>query len=157
MTPALPRLAGLDTATASRFARGRVLAWRTTCQGPQRPVRFSLVRCAEVSSRARAARDAAWWEIRAGEVALDSVWDPADRLDVALRLLAALDDPPVVAVWSRVGPNEPTQSDLGWWAALRHAAGDRDVAVPSLLVVTRWGWRCLPEGTSRTWKRLRNR
>lgn len=135
------------------FARRRVLAWRRVCKGPDPAAKLSLVRGADVNAEDRIAEDVAWW-LSAACTRRDD--DQGIRIDVALRLLDGQDSPTVVTVWSRPGPTELIQSDLGWFAAVRHAAATRDVATPSLLVITRWGWVCLPAGTSRTWKRLRS-
>lgn len=100
----------------------------------------------------RYAADVAWWSNDAGR---GPRHDQGLRIDIALRLVDSQHDAPVVAIWARLGPNELAQSDLGWLAAVRHAAADRGAPAPPLLVITRWGWRCLPAGTSRSWKRLR--
>lgn len=147
-----PPLAGIDPTRAAALSRARVVAWRDRCRGPGRVARFSLVRCTEALLTPDAP-DTAWWEEPdSTTVSLDQ----GQRIDIVLRLLADHGGERLVALWSRAGPVALAQSDLGWWAAVLHAAADRQVEAPSVLVVTRWGWRCLPEDVSCSWSRPRH-
>lgn len=146
-----PALTGVDEDRADAFVRWRILALRGTSRRAGFVPRLSLVTCAEINQTAHLPDDLVWWEPprRAHRV------DVSLATDIAARLLRDTDGEPVVAVWTRSGPTDETDSDLVWWAAIRQGADIAGVALPTLLVVTRDGWRCLPHGASRTWRRLR--
>jgi hypothetical protein len=96
--------------------------------------------------------DLAWWS---GEPTRAADPPPLDwhlRREIAMRLLSHAPGRRVVAVWTRPGPFEPTDGDIAWAAALRHAAAAYGGGAPTLLAVTRWGWFALPENVRRVWK-----
>ncbi|MDN5851774.1 MAG: hypothetical protein L0K86_02800 [Actinomycetia bacterium] len=147
-----PSLTGTEDDRADAFVRWRILALRGTSRQAGFVPRLSVVTCAEINQTTHLADDLAWWEppsrrVRGVDVGLAT--------EIAARLLRDAGGEPVVAVWTRTGPNDETDSDLAWWAAVRQGAGIAGVPIPSLLVITRAGWRCLPHGSSRTWQRLR--
>lgn len=148
-----PVLDRVDGHCADAFARSRILCLRSASRRLDHKPRLSLVACAHINRCQVRPEDIAWWEPPGGhELRLDF----GLATDIGVRLLRATSDIAVTAVWTRPGPNEEADSDMCWWAGLRqgaHIVGSS--ATPSLLVITRWGWRCLPDGTSRTWKRLR--
>ena len=147
-----PDLNGVDATRADAFARWRILALRGAQRQSGFVPRLSLVTCAEMNQSSHLAEDLSWWEPssrRARGV------DSGLATDIAARLLRDSADEPVVAVWTRAGLTDESDSDVAWWAALRQGAAIAAAPVPSLLVITRAGWRCLPNGSSRTWRRLR--
>ena len=152
MSDSQPTLDGVDDVRGDAFARWRILALRGSSRNAGSSARLSLVPCADINATTHLANDAAWWDVP--HAGLDLA-DSGARIDVALSLLESTGPQPHVAVWARQGPNEPFQSDVDWMAAIRQAAAIRRRTSPSLLVITRWGWQCLPHGTSRSWKRLR--
>lgn len=152
MTQLHPTLDGVDATRGDAFARWRILALRGSSRNAGATARLSLVACADINATTHLAEDIAWWEAPRSGPALA---DPGARLDVALSLAESTGPHPHVAVWARQGPNEPFQSDVDWMVATRQAAAIRRRPAPPLLVITRWGWQCLPHGTSRSWKRLR--
>lgn len=149
MSVVQPHIPGVAPERADAFVRWRVLAWRGLCRGPHVTARLSLVRCASINATDHLAEDIAWWDVPADSATRS---DHGTRADVLRRLLCDIVDEPVVAVWARPGPNETTQSDLGWLAALRQEGGGESM---TLVVITRWGWQSLPDGAIRTWKRIR--
>lgn len=147
-----PSLDGVDDDRADAFVRWRILALRGTSRQAGFVPRLSLVTCAEINQTTHLADDLSWWEPPGRHV---RGVDAGLATEIAARLLRDVDGEPVVAVWTRSGPNEEADSDLIWWAAVQQGAGIAGVRLPSLLVITRAGWRCLPYGSSRTWRRLR--
>ncbi|MGI8536810.1 MAG: hypothetical protein ACR2K2_09995 [Mycobacteriales bacterium] len=149
-----PDIAGIDPDAADAFARSRILSLREPACSRPWAARLSVVHRHDV--RARDAADVGWWDLAGGE---QMHHDFATSADVATALLHAAGATPVLVVWARPGPPEVAHSDTEWWSALQHAAvvleGAEGGDAPPLLVITRSGWRCLPDGTSRTWKRLR--
>jgi hypothetical protein len=96
--------------------------------------------------------DLAWWS---GEPTRAADPPPLDwhlRREIAMRLLSHAPGRRVVAVWTRPGQLEPSDGDIAWAAALRHAAAAYDGVAPTLLAVTRWGWFALPEDVRRVWQ-----
>ena len=149
-----PEVPGVASAAADAFARSRILALRATRAEAAWSARLSVVRCSDINTACGTAQDATWWDLRKDE---HLHHDHGISLDVALALLAAQTREAVVGVWARHGRPEPAQSDIEWLVALGHAAALTGGAPPPLLVITRWGWRLLPQGTSRAWQRLRHR
>jgi len=82
-------------------------------------------------------------------------------VDVALRvdvLSSLLDhgDPEWQTAWlMRPGTPEPHDADLEWFAAARRAFAIHDRPLTGFYAITRYGWREVVTGESRTWKRLR--
>lgn len=147
-----PALTGVDDERADAFARWRILALRGAGRQNGFVPRLSIVACDEINQTTHLPDDLAWWEPPARRV---RGIDAGLATEIAARLLADAAGTPVVAVWTRSGSTDETDSDVAWWAAVRQGAAIADVPEPSLLVVTRAGWRCLPHGSSRTWRRLR--
>lgn len=145
MEPVRPQLSGVDPRRADAFVRSRTLSWRSLCRGSAATARLSLVACAEIEARADLADDAAWWYAPVRQ-ALDL--DLGTRIDLMRRLVLTAPSGPLVAVWTRPGPNEETGSDLGWFGALRHTCPGEQVR---LLVITGGGWHSLPDAVSRSW------
>ena len=147
-----PCLAGVDSDRADAFVRWRILALRGVGRRPGFVPRLSLVTCAEITQERHLPDDLVWWEPPDGRTRRVDV---GLATEIAARLLRNTGGEPVVAVWSRSGPNDEADSDLVWWAAIGQAADIAGVRRPALLIITRDGWRCLPDGASRTWRRLR--
>jgi hypothetical protein len=81
--------------------------------------------------------------------------DAALRVDVLASLLAGA-DPSWRAAWVlRPGTPEPHDLDLHWFAAARRAFGIHGRPLDGFFALTRYGWRDVVTGESRTWKRLR--
>jgi hypothetical protein len=96
--------------------------------------------------------DVAWWS---GEPTRAADPPPLDwhlRREIATRLLSHAPGRRVVALWTRPGPLEPSDGDIAWAAALRHAAAGYGGLAPTLLTVTRWGWFALPDDVRREWQ-----
>lgn len=147
-----PALAGVDDDRADAFARWRILALRGAHRQRGFAPRLSLVTCDEISQTTHLPDDLAWWD---PPTRRPNGIDAGLATEIAARLLSDTAGAPVVAVWTRSGTNDETDSDIAWWAALRQGAAIAEIPEPSLLVVTRAGWRCHPDGSSRTWRRLR--
>ncbi|MFY0407908.1 hypothetical protein [Solicola sp. PLA-1-18] len=146
-----PQVPGLDPRAADTFVRHRVLALRAT--GRAGGERVAMVGLADVGLHPAEVADRCWWEPTPDDA-------PADRglrADVVHALLAGAGEGPLLATWTRSGPNEVLEPDLAWRAALARASSLTDRPVPPLVVLTRSGWRCHPTGGHRTWKRLRER
>lgn len=147
-----PTLDGVDATRADAFARWRILALRAASRQRAYRPRLSLVLNEDINQALHLPEDVACWQPPAR---LPEAVDAGLAVEIAARLLQRIDGAPVTAVWTRRGPNEPADSDVLWWAAVRRGAAIAAATTPSLLVITRWGWRCFPSGTSRTWHRLR--
>jgi len=81
-------------------------------------------------------------------------------LDAALRteVVSSLveDCPTATAAWiTRSGRPEPYDSDLTWLSAATRAFGMHDRVLDSFHAITRYGWRDVRSGDSRSWQRLR--
>lgn len=147
-----PTLDGIDGVRADAFVRWRILALRAASRQRDYRPRLSLVRSHDINHPQHLPEDLACWEPPAPTP------EPIDgglATEIAARLLHEIGGERVCAVWTRRGPTDEADSDIAWWAAIRHGAQIAGVPTPSLLVVTRWGWRCYPSRTSRTWQRLR--
>ena len=147
-----PTLTGVDDDRADAFARWRILALRGARRQSGFVPRLSVVACDEINQIAHLPNDLAWWEPPARHM---RGIDAGLATEIAARLLSDANGVPVLAVWTRAGLNDETDSDMAWWAAVQHGAAIAATSTPSLLVITRAGWRCLPHGSSRTWQRLR--
>lgn len=147
-----PMLDGVDDNRADAFARWRILSLRAAGRQRDYRPRLSLVAANDINSAGHLPEDVGWWEpaARAGAPIDDGL-----AVEIIARLLHDVEQR-VVAVWSRRGPNDEADSDLCWWAAIRRGAAIVNVATPSLLIITVRGWRCYPDGGSRTWQRLRH-
>ncbi|UYM05291.1 hypothetical protein [Solicola gregarius] len=154
-----PELDGVDADRADAFARWRILGLRGTCHGRGFKPRLGLVTIADVNGARHLPEDVAWWEpprpVVGPRVVSLRLVDAGLATEIAARLLNEAGGEPVVAVWTRLGANDETDSDVCWWSALRQGAAIAEVAIPPMLVITRSGWRCVPHGSSRTWRRLR--
>lgn len=81
--------------------------------------------------------------------------DAGVRTDVVCALLART-GPELRTMWLvRPGRPEPHDADLEWQGAARRAFAFHDRPLEGCYVITRYGWRDLDSGRSRTWKRLR--
>lgn len=81
--------------------------------------------------------------------------DAALRVDVLSSLLDA-GDPAWETAWlMRPGMPEPHDADLAWFSAARRAFAIHDRTLAAFYAITRYGWRDVVTGESRTWKRLR--
>jgi hypothetical protein len=96
--------------------------------------------------------DVAWWSGLPTRAENPPPLDWPLRREIALRLLGHAAGRTVLGVWTRPGPPEVGDGDVEWAAALRHAAASYDGPAPVLVVVTRWGWIALPDGTRRIWR-----
>ncbi|MBM7787198.1 hypothetical protein [Tenggerimyces flavus] len=83
--------------------------------------------------------------------------DHALRVDLLLLSLGRASNPSNALVVTRSGVAESNPSDLAWWRAWRAACGIAEREVGPLLVVVREGWLDVPNDTSVTVPRLRNR
>lgn len=147
-----PTLDGVDGVRADAFVRWRILTLRAASRRRDYRPRLSLVSCEDVNLAHHLPEDIASWEPPAGAA---GPVDAGLAVEIVARLLHDIDGVSVTVVWTRRGPHEVTESDIGWWSAVQRGAAIVEVPTPSLLVVTRWGWRCYPSGASRTWQRLR--
>jgi hypothetical protein len=83
------------------------------------------------------------------------VVDAALRVDVLSALLAH-GQPDWQTAWlMRPGLPEPHDEDLAWFSAARRAFAVHDRTLAGFYAITRYGWRDVVTGESRTWKRLR--
>ena len=81
--------------------------------------------------------------------------DGAMRTDVVSALVERTDDT-LATVWLvRAGRPDAYELDLAWLAAARTAFAMHGRPLRGCFVVTRYGWRDVLTGESRTWKRLR--
>ncbi len=88
-------------------------------------------------------------------VAEDAAWDHALRTDVLAALLWRRGPDPLVWV-TRTGGLAWQDVDQRWYAAFLAARGETGIDA-QLLVVTRHGWHDPTSGTTRTWRRIRDR
>lgn len=92
------------------------------------------------------------WPVPGDPAALD--W--STRIEVARalceRVAASVPDP---LLWvTRSGSLDLGPLDTTWWATTRVAWGEQGLD-PAFAVVTREGWRLLPEDRLREWRRVR--
>jgi hypothetical protein len=81
--------------------------------------------------------------------------DPGLRADVISELLEQT-APELRTAWVvRPGHPEPHDADLHWLAAARAAFAMHGRPLEAFYVITRYGWRDVCTGRTRTWKRLR--
>jgi hypothetical protein len=81
--------------------------------------------------------------------------DAGLRVDVIASLLEHA-DPAWRSAWlARPGMPEPHDVDLAWFSAARSAFAIHGRPLEGFYVLTRYGWRDVVTGESRTWKRLR--
>lgn len=85
------------------------------------------------------------------------VVDNALRTDVLSALLERTDGLADTVWITRRGRPEAYDEDLAWLAAATTAYAQHDRAVGACYAVTRYGWRDVRSGESRTWQRLRLR
>ena len=95
-------------------------------------------------------------EGRVGVVVDDVGLDHALRADVLGALLWRHRDQQPLVWLTRTGPLAWQDVDARWFAAFRAARGEVLVG-QDFLVVTRHGWHDPATGSSRTWKRIRDR
>ena len=83
--------------------------------------------------------------------------DQALRADVVAALVRRAGAPPTPLVWlARCGDLELADADADWLAAARTAYAEAGLPL-TMVVVTRQGWRDPRSGTTRRWRRLRDR
>ncbi|WP_300644368.1 hypothetical protein [Nocardioides sp.] len=85
----------------------------------------------------------------------DAAWDHALRTDLLAALLWRRGPDPLVWV-TRTGGLAWQDVDQRWYAAFLAARGETGLDA-QLLVVTRHGWHDPATGTTRTWRRIRDR
>ena len=83
------------------------------------------------------------------------VLDHGVRVDVVSALLEDAAPEHSTAWVVRPGVPEPHDADLQWLAAARSAFAVHERPLRALYAITRYGWRDVSTGESRTWKRLR--
>ena len=83
------------------------------------------------------------------------VLDAGLRADVFAELLEQTDPEQTVAWLVRSGTPEPHDADLAWLAAAGAAFAMHGRDLEAFYVFTRYGWRDVRTGETRTWKRLR--
>lgn len=135
--------------TVERLATGRVAALRVSIATRRLTPSLSI---SPLDRLGVAEGDLAWWS---GEPTRAVDPRPLDwhlRREIAMRLLSHAPGRRVVAVWTRPGSPEPSDGDIAWAAALRHAAAAYGGAAPTLLAVTRWGWFALPDDVRQLWE-----
>ena len=81
--------------------------------------------------------------------------DPGLRADVVCELLEGSTEDQHTAWIVRPGHPEPHDADLHWLAAARAAFAMHGRPLDAFYALTRYGWRDVCSGRSRTWKRLR--
>ena len=81
--------------------------------------------------------------------------DQGLRADVVSDLLEQTTDEQRTAWVVRAGHPEPHDADLHWLAAARGAFAMHGRPLEAFYAITRYGWRDVCSGRSRTWKRLR--
>ena len=90
--------------------------------------------------------------VRAGDL---PVIDAALRTDVVAALVERT-EPRMRTVWlTRSGGPEAYDQDAAWFAAARVAFAMHGRPLEDCFAVTRYGWRDVATGESRTWRRLR--
>jgi hypothetical protein len=77
------------------------------------------------------------------------------RIDVMERLLSEAPQHWCTAWLIRPGTVEQHDTDLRWFSAVRTAFEMHGRQLDGFYAVTRWGWRDVLSGESRTWVRLR--
>ncbi len=90
--------------------------------------------------------------VRAQDLA---VVDSGLRVDVLSSMLEHSDPGWETAWLLRPGVPAPHDEDLAWFSAARTAFAIHDRRLGGFYVLTRYGWRDVVTGESRTWKRLR--
>ena len=96
------------------------------------------------------ARDS--WVARRGDVLVVELALRTDVVSAMLERTPGLGD----TVWlTRAGTPEPYDEDLAWLAAATTAFAQHGRGVGDCFAVTRYGWRDVRTGESRTWRRLR--
>lgn len=85
------------------------------------------------------------------------LYDAGLRLDLLDALLSRGEDvSEATSIWlTRPGLTSPHDLDARWWSSAKHARSARGLRPCGFHVVTRYGWRDLDTGATRTWKRLR--
>lgn len=81
--------------------------------------------------------------------------DAGLRADVVGALVEQTSDEQRVAWLVRAGHPEQHDADLSWHAAARAAFATYGRPLEAFYVITRYGWRDVATGRTRTWKRLR--
>jgi hypothetical protein len=81
--------------------------------------------------------------------------DPGLRVDVVSELLEQTDPAHREAWLVRPGTPEQHDDDLAWLAAAGRAFAMHGRTLDDFYAITRYGWRRVRTGESRTWKRLR--
>jgi hypothetical protein len=92
------------------------------------------------------------WVARRGDV---PVVDLALRTDVVSAMLERTSDLGDMVWLTRAGGPEPYEEDLAWLSAATTAFAQHGRSVGACYAVTRYGWRDVRTGESRTWRRLR--
>jgi hypothetical protein len=132
-----------------RLGTGRVAALRASIATRRLTPSLSI---SPLDGLGSAEGDLAWWSGEPTRSENPAPLDWALRREIAMRLLSHAPGRRLVGIWTRPGPPEPSDGDLAWAAALRHAAAAYDGPAPVVLVVTRWGWLLLPAGAQRIWR-----
>ncbi|QNN53015.1 hypothetical protein [Nocardioides mesophilus] len=83
------------------------------------------------------------------------VLDAALRMEIVSRLVSLATEPPRVGWLVRPGAPEDYESDREWCAATTSALSMHGIELEAFYAVTRYGWRDVRSGESRTWRRLR--
>ncbi len=133
-----------------RWLRARVIALREATRRRVFPAGIELVAPA---AGAEEPALAAW-------AYAEDAGDHGLRVDVLVRLLtdcACRGVPALTLVHVRPGPHEPGDLDLAWLSAARVAGPITGVEVPTVVVVSRWGWLDLTTDAQRSWVRARRR
>jgi hypothetical protein len=81
--------------------------------------------------------------------------DGAVRIDVLSALLERSPGDHRTTWLTRVGSPDPYDQDLAWLAAARTAFAMHGQRLDGCFAVTRYGWRDVLTGETRTWRRLR--
>lgn len=81
--------------------------------------------------------------------------DPGLRVDVVSELLEQTDPGDRTGWLVRPGTPEPHDEDLAWLAAAGTAFSMHGRILEDFYAITRYGWRDVRTGATRTWKRLR--
>ena len=90
--------------------------------------------------------------VRAGDL---PTIDTALRTDVVGALVERTDSSSQTVWLTRAGGPEPYEQDAAWFAAARIAFAMHGRPLLGCFAVTRYGWRDVATGESRTWRRLR--
>jgi hypothetical protein len=81
--------------------------------------------------------------------------DVAVRVEVVSALLERTPDDHRTTWLTRVGGPDPYEQDLAWLRAARTAFAMHGRPLEGCFAITRYGWRDVLTGESRSWKRLR--